>query len=152
MDFATALPQSIIGWFSLIGVITLGGYNVWLAVFDRKKKNEEDADKASDRLIKVLKDQVDALERKVSEQETILKETKGKLDDLIHENKLLRDVLQGRDDVTGAFQNKVLDAVVLHQTTAHTVERIDENVKRLLQINPSEITENVTRKVTMTQP
>lgn len=152
MDFAIALPQSIIGWFSLIGVITLGGYNVWLAVFDRKKKNEEDADKASDRLIKVLKDQVDALERKVSEQETILKETKGKLDDLIHENKLLRDVLQGRDDVTGAFQTKVLDAVVFHQNTAHVVERIDENVKRLLQINPSEITENVTRKVTMTQP
>lgn len=145
METILTAPDSLLGWITLVGFVFLGAVAAWGQWRKASQANEKEADDASDRVIKLLKEQVDALEKKVDEQETLLKETKQRLDTLISENKLLREVLQGRDAATVAFQGRVLDAITFHQQTAQTVSNINENVQKL--INTTMVEEKTTRKV-----
>lgn len=138
------LPDTFLGWATLFGFVLFGGFSIYGQFNRERKQAETEADETSDRVIQLLKDQVDALEKKVMEQEEILKDTKKKLESLIEENRLLREVLQGRDTETLAFQTRATYAMGEVNQTLQLVSRIDENVKKLIG---STVIETKTKKI-----
>lgn len=118
MDYRTILDI-----VAIIGVIIYGVFAV-VSFFDKGRKDKEaEADKADERVIFLLKEQVTALEKKVAEQAKDIKDMTLKLEALIAENKTLREVLQGRDQATLAYQQKGLAVM---ETIPGIGKQIDE--------------------------
>lgn len=119
MDYRTILDI-----VAITGVIIYGIFAV-INFFDKGRKDKEaEADKADERVIFLLKEQVAALEKKVAEQAREMKDLTLKLEALIAENKTLREVLQGRDQATLAYQQKGLETMALFPSVKQKVDDI----------------------------
>lgn len=126
IDFKTLLDLA-----AIIGVVVFGIFAV-IGWFDKAKKSTEDeAEKTETKVISLLKDQVSVLERKVEEQATILAETAKKLDELAKENKVLRDVLQGRDKTMLEYQEAGRDAMRKGEEIYKMVQEIKVTVEKI---------------------
>lgn len=126
IDFKTLLDLA-----AIIGVVVFGIFAV-IGWFDKAKKSTEDeAEKTETKVINLLKDQVSVLERKVEEQATILAETAKKLDELAKENKVLRDVLQGRDKTMLEYQEAGRDAMRKGEEIYKMVQEIKVTVEKI---------------------
>lgn len=99
MDYRIILDIAAITGVIIYGIFAVIGY------FDKNRKDREaEADKADERVIFLLKEQVAALEKKVSEQAELIRQNSLRLEGLMAENKTLREVLQGRDKTTTNYQ------------------------------------------------
>ena len=126
------LPKDIIGWTSLIALFAVGVFAV-LGAFDKvKNAARKETDETEDKLIRLLKDQVDALERKVLEQDTLIAQIKIQMESLITENKTLREVLEGRDKTTKDYQAAGLKAMEAGKQILDIVINTDKNVAALI--------------------
>lgn len=98
--------KSILDIAAITGVIIYGIFAV-ISFFDKGRKDKEaEADKADERVIFLLKEQVAALEKKVTEQAELIRQNSLRLEALMAENKTLREVLQGRDEATMRYQSE----------------------------------------------
>lgn len=137
-DFIATLPNSPIGWIGLALAAIACGFTAYL-FYNRQK------DGADDRLIGILKQTVDALEKKVDDQKiehdsTVLTLTKKiddltkKVDDLERENETLVHVLQGRDKATLEFQKQMLEAVKISMETNGLAKETSQKVGELVDV------------------
>lgn len=139
MDFIISeLPHTVFGWLGLlIGIVALG----FLAyIFYNRNK-----DGADDRLIGILKETVEALEKKVDDQKKDhddqvgqltkkIDELTEKVEELDRENHTLVKVLQGRDEATLEFQKQMLEAVKIGMETNGLAKETSKRVADLIDI------------------
>jgi len=137
-ELITSLPTSPIGWIGLaLGAIACGF--VAYLFYNRQR------DGADDRLIGILKETVEALEKKVDDQKREHDETVGtltkkiddltrKVDDLERENGTLIEVLQGRDKATLEFQKQMLEAVKISMETNGLAKETASKIQDLIEI------------------
>lgn len=117
-------PIDIVGILSLavIGLLALFG------LFNRAGKQKADeTNKADDRLIGLLQGTVSQLEKKVGEQASLIKSMGDRMTALESDNKLMRDLLQGRDERTQMLIDKGLETLSALSELMTTVQ--DTNTK-----------------------
>lgn len=119
-------------WLILISFAILGALSIYGFFVKTKRDSKKEADAADDRLITLLQGQVNALQTKVNTQEKTIADITEKLDQLVIENRTLRDVLQGRDAAAQAYQSKGLEAFKTAEEVLNIVKRTESNVDRLV--------------------
>lgn len=136
----------------ILGIIALIGY------FDktRRERNQaikKDETETEDRVMTLLKEQVDALEKKVDTKEGRIEELENKVDELTkkvdrqnqdirsltEENHSLTKILQGRDDTTQQFYKDAYAAMAriasMETTVQHNDKVSESNAKTLAKID-----------------
>jgi uncharacterized protein YlxW (UPF0749 family) len=129
MDIFTYIPSASLSWASFIAVIIIGiasAINIIDRVMNQRRKEESLAD---DRLINLLKEQVSSLEKKLTELQKMLSDTQIRLETLIAENQTLREVLQGKDELTREFQRQGFEAIKRSNEILDIVIRTKEATK-----------------------
>jgi len=137
-DFFATTLGIVLSVGGVFAVVVVGGLYL-LGIWKGKKDNEDD------RLIDILKETVDALERKVDGQkkehdETVEVLTKKidnltkKVEELENENETLVKVLQGRDEQTQVFYKKAFEAIETGQKTFALVEQMNKNHTELMKM------------------
>lgn len=122
----------------------------------KKGKDGED-----DRLIKILQETVETLEKKVDKQKVEHDETVGgltkkidslteKVDQLERENKTLTEVLQGRDKKTQEFYEKAFKSIEIGEKTYNLVKTMNTNHESLMKLLIEHLKPTVT--ITNQQP
>ena len=133
-----SIPHTGSGWIFFIAALLAAGFTAYL-VYNRNK------DGSDDRLIGILKETVDALEKKVDDQKREHDETVGtltkkidnltkKVDDLERENGTLIEVLQGRDKATLDFQKQMLETVKISMETNGLAKESHQKISELIEI------------------
>lgn len=123
----TTIPNSPIGWIALIVAATAAGFAGYL-FYTRQR------DGADDRLINILKQTVEELERKVEKQDIDIRALSAKVNDLKSANDTLTKVLQGRDEATLAFQKEVLLSVSTVHETNGIVKQLESSFGKLADL------------------
>lgn len=131
-------------WSGGIVVAAVIGFFALFNYFDKSRKERQDRDdKADDRLIELLQAQIAALEKKVAELGTTVKTSADDILRLTQENRLMRDIFQGRDAETKRFQQEGFLAIqdgkqkgdeilLLVKQTGDTTQKMNANVERLI--------------------
>lgn len=126
-EFLTSLPTSPIGWIGLTLAAIAAGFTAYL-FWSRQR------DGADDRLIGILKQTVDELEKKVNKQDEDIKSLVGKVDRLKYINETLTKVLQGRDEATLAFQRELLNSASTAKETNQIAQNLEKSIGRLTDL------------------
>ncbi len=135
------LPVDLVGWVTLIAANLVGAVML-LNLFDkgRRERNKEN-NLVDDRVISLLKEQISQLEKKSVEQGKNLETMQTELTKLGAENKLLKDLVQGRDPQTVDFQERGLVAIArVEEITAIAHEnqkailKVQQNIERLYKL------------------
>lgn len=125
----TNLPATIstswIGLLLVFGIAALTLVNTWNSL---RKKRDEEADEASDRLVKILQGTVKELETKVESHETKLLENAKQIASLTTANELMTKLLEGRDKETLEFQKQGFEAFKNISELAKIARSINEFV------------------------
>lgn len=119
--------DSIAGWAAILAVGAVGLF-YFLGMFKKNKDGEDD------RLINILKTTVDELEKKVNQQAVDIKELTNKVGHLGSINKTLTDILQGRDDKTTDFYDKILNAIEIGKQTNESVIQMGKTHADLMKL------------------
>lgn len=119
--------NTVTSWAAILAVGAVGLF-YFLGMF-KKNKNGED-----DRLINLLKSTVDELEKKVNQQDKDIKELTNKVGYLGSINKTLTDILQGRDDKTTDFYDKILNAIEIGKQTNESVIQMGKTHADLMKL------------------
>lgn len=125
--------NTIVGIISVISLFLVSG----ILLFSKTRKGVSEAsNKADDRLIGLLQGQVNALEKKVTEQAALIQENSLRLEVLMSENKTLKEIFQGRDEATQKFQKlgfETMNEVVplLVKTTNETNKNVEKLYKAI---------------------
>jgi hypothetical protein len=127
MQFFETTIGIIVGVGGVLSVASIGVLYV-LGLVKGKKDN------ADDRLINILKETVDELERKVNKQTVDIENLTKKVDELERENSTLIEVLQGRDKNTLEFQKQMLDAVRIGMETNGLAKETSKKLGELIDI------------------
>lgn len=117
------------GWIIAIVVLILGvAAGVYMLEGYRSKKKEEET-KGEDRLIDILQKTVTELDKKVTKQDTDIKELTEEVRKVKDENKLLREVLQGRDADSKEFYKQAFESIKLARETHDVVTTLAKNME-----------------------
>lgn len=111
----------IVGVFALIGLINKNS---------RALKKEETETATS--VIDLLKEQVDALETKVDQQDMDIRELTKKVESLKTENHTLTEVLQGRDGTTQQFYKDAYAAMKVIEAIAQSSKDSNQALTKLI--------------------
>lgn len=123
--------NSLMGIVSVLALVAIGFFAI-AGVFNRARRDKEsESNKVDDRLINLLKEQVDALERKVLTLETSSKTYQEKLFKMEARNEVLEQIFQGRDSQTQEFQKQGFEAMKRSNEILTTVKATNKNVERL---------------------
>lgn len=124
MQISTATALEIIGIITfIVGVI----FALWYNLFKEKTSNtKKEADEDADRLNEILKDTVDALEKKVDNLSTQLSIHSEEIKTLRNENDVMKKILQGRDDMTKAFQEEGFKSMARTKEINNTLKTLAE--------------------------
>lgn len=126
-----AVPTAIAGWVSVISVVILGVFAT-LNIFDKARAARADTqNKADDRLINLLQQSITTLEKRLSEAEKTIKNFEVAMGKLQAENKVLKDVLQGRDNQMQEFMARGFQTMDLIPSLMNTSAQTNKNVERL---------------------
>jgi hypothetical protein len=118
------LPDTFLGWTSAIAVVAVGVIAI-IGIFDRATRNrKKEASEAETRLVNALKDELSLLRDKMTKQEVRIIDMEKHLHALSAENKVLRDVVMGRDENAKEYQAKA--AVAMKQ-----VSEMHESMEKL---------------------
>ena len=130
MDFPHII-ETITEIATFAGAVTLGVL-VMIGLFDKvRKQRKGEADSTDDRLITLLKDQVDALERKVENQSVKIKKTEKQIKVLQAENEILRDVLQGKDEAALEAVAKVNQTLDIARQNGININKMNKSIEKL---------------------
>lgn len=119
------LPNSLGEWLYLL--IGVGG--AIAALFSRRRKETNETE---DRLIDLLKDQVDAQDRKIKDLERAMAAHRLELDSLTQENEVMKKVLQGRDQATLEFQKQGFEAMKTASQLLAIAQTSDKKITDLM--------------------
>lgn len=125
------IPSTVLGLVGIVSLIITGGF-VIVSIFDKvRKQRVKEANEEDDRLIALLKDELDALKRKVDDLEIQGEERTERLEKLEARNELLEEIFQGRDEQTKEFMKKGFVAMQLgaetHQLALETKKEVTRN-------------------------
>lgn len=125
--FLNTIPGIIITIGGILAVAIVGVMYI-VGMWSGKKDN------ADDRLINILKNTVDELEKTVEKQTIDIEKLTLKVNDLDRENKTLIEVLQGRDKNTLEFQKQMLEAVRIGMETNGLAKETSRKIGDLVDI------------------
>ena len=119
------------GWIGIITAVIVGIFAI-IGIVNKNSRDLEkvQSDTAND-VIKLLKEQVDALSTKVNIQDTDIKTLKQSIDNLKTENRILSDVLQGRDVQTQQFYKDIYASM---EIVKHNDKTSEDNSKLLAKL------------------
>lgn len=120
-------PHTISDWLVLMAAATGIVLMVRGGLRKDNKELEHQADQEADRLNAILKNTVDALEKKVANLEQQQKENMAELNTLRGENNIMKQLLQGRDSDSEQMKNLALVAM-------KQVSETHENVGKLYKL------------------
>lgn len=108
-NFLSTVPGIIISIGGIIAVAVVGVLYI-VGLWKNKKDN------ADDRLIHLLQETVNEMEKKVNQQTLDIERLTKKVSDIERENETLVKVLQGRDEQTQTFYKEAFKAFELVET------------------------------------
>ncbi len=127
-------------WFEVITLSLLGLFALW-GIFDKAKKQlNTEKDKMELDVINLLKEQVEALEKKVNNQEKTIRDLQGKVLKFEGENTILKNLLQGRDEESAEFKKKGFEAMERTQHVERIMERVEKNLAAITEIIKFQVT------------
>lgn len=103
MNFLETIPSAWIAWLSFAGFVVMGALALYGNFDSRKRERQKDENATEDRVINLLKQEVEQLTKKVGEQGKDIEKLTTKVTALERENETLVKVLQGRDEQTQKF-------------------------------------------------
>lgn len=128
MEILSILPHTLLQWAGALGVIVLGVFFI-LGIWDKKtKEKRKEVEGSSDRLVLILQETVDELEKKVNKQSKDIEVLGQKIEALEKENEILIKVLQGRDEKTQEFYAKAFPAIETLNKTFKIIERLENKL------------------------
>lgn len=147
------IPSFIIYIGTFVGIV-LAGFFFFLGLFSRAKgTNIEEAEKSLNFVNSALSKKIEFLEKQVADQTIQLKDQNERLIAIEHENKLLREILQGRDGQQQEFTQKGLDTIQKLDIQLPEIltlcENTDKNVGRLCN-SIQELINTMTTQTTVT--
>ncbi len=130
----TDLVTQFGGWLGLIAVAIVGVF-AFTGVFSGKKRQLKQEESATeDRVMRLLKEQVNALESRVKKQDADLGDLTKKVESLISENHLLRNILQGKDEQTQAFYKDAYAAMEIVKAIAASSKENNTALTKLITL------------------
>lgn len=129
MDF---LPT--IGWVSVLANLILGGFALFQIFGKGVLAVRKESDEADDRLIALLKDTVDGLERKVASLETKYESTKTELTRMRTENEVMQKLLQGRDATSLEYQKAGMETMKKVDSILDVVQANNKHIANLYEL------------------
>lgn len=135
-------PFSLITTIGTIGVVVVVGALYFAGLWKGKK------DDADDRLIKILKETVDAqtkniddLDKKVTKLQEREKELTNEVSELRKDNKKYIEILQGRDQQTQEFYKQAFEAMKISKETftivtamAQGMTDTNKNIEKMIDL------------------
>ena len=116
-----------------IGTVVIGGILALLGIGNKELKGRTtELDTAEGKLIDTLKGQVEALDRKVTEQASMIDEMKKQMDSLVNENITLNKVLQGRDVETVESIKRTKEILDISKQTSKNIEKLYKVIEKYL--------------------
>lgn len=149
------IPAFIVYIGSAFAII-IAGIFFFLGIFSREKNTSvQTAENALKFVNEAFQKKIEYLEKQVAEQTAQLVEQDKRLAAIESENRLLREVLQGRDQMAQEFQQKGLE--VIHTTVPEILvltKATNDNVNKLCRSLDSLVRAMNTKTTvtTMTQP
>lgn len=127
--------NTIQGWLAVVTFVVVGGVAIY-GIFDkarreRTKQVEDQADQAGSKLVNILQETVDELDKKVTEQSRQIVTLEKKVGDLEKTNEDLTKVLQGRDQQTQDFYKQSAEARMLITETHTLVKSTTEQITKV---------------------
>lgn len=129
----TITIETVTGFLTLAGLIAAGIFGLVAMWRQNTKKNQDEVDEIENRVIQLLKERVEALEHKTKDQETNLSQLTTKFNSLIQENKILRDVLQGKDSNFLEYQKNVLSGIKIIHEVVPIIQTSNKNIEKLVK-------------------
>lgn len=127
------IPDTISGWAATIGFVITGAFALY-SIFDKTlRSRRQDADGTDDRLINLLKDEVDVLQRKVEEYGKDMQAMKILMAELKQENQSFRAVFQQRDPDSIAIREESRQAMKVVYAIQKDVQQLYGALNRHLE-------------------
>lgn len=130
----TEFLQHFHNWIGIIGILIVGGFAIYTNFSVNRKQMNSEQDKAEDRVINLLKEQVNALENKLKDQNRLIHEMNVKLEKALTENEILKQVLQGRDEESKEFIRRGLIAIAQADEILAITKSTNENMNKLTSL------------------
>ena len=119
---------------AMAGLSIAGGFAIFGLFDQRAKKKKKMEDDADDRLINLLQQTVGELEKKVTLMEADQRIMTDAIKDLKSKNQTLLEVLQGRDNNTKEFNQRMLEAAAIAEKANTQAEKNGQNIKKLVDL------------------
>ena len=118
------LPNTAIEWVTTIGLVITGSFALY-SLFDKNFRSRKDqVDATDDRLITLLKDEVEVLQRQMVQQGNDIKAMKILIEELRKENEIFRAVFQNRDPDSIAMRDEARRAIVAIYDTQKDIREL----------------------------
>lgn len=132
-------------WLVIGAAVVLGGVALY-GLFDKRRgevKKEETA--VEDRLIALMKQEREELNKRLDEQDDTITELEAKVDKMTHENELLVKVLQGKDEASLKFQKDAYEAMGKLNLVFELGKSTSENLGKLITLLDRRMTPTETK-------
>ena len=120
-------------WVSIITIAGLGILSIFNLIDRAATKKRSEVDRADDRLMGIMQATVSQLEKKTELASKDLVDTQLRLTTLEAENKIIKDIFQGRDDTMQTFMKQGFAAMATMPEVTKMIAATNENVGKLYE-------------------